>query len=80
MTRAIATALLGAGLCLAAGTFDTPSLYLPGVALALLAGGAAVWVPLAASVLSHRLLLAPGSGSDERSAVVRDALDRVPAL
>jgi MoxR-like ATPase len=35
---------------------------------------------LAASVLSHRLLLAPGSGSDERAAVVRDALDRVPAL
>jgi MoxR-like ATPase len=35
---------------------------------------------LAASVLSHRLLLAPGSGGDERAAVVRDALDRVPAL
>jgi MoxR-like ATPase len=35
---------------------------------------------LAGSVLTHRLLLAPGSGSGERSAVVRDALDRVPAL
>ena len=35
---------------------------------------------LATSVLSHRLLLAPGSGSEERAAVVRDALDRVPAL
>jgi MoxR-like ATPase len=35
---------------------------------------------LAASVLSHRLLLAPGSGTDERAAIVRDALDRVPAL
>ena len=35
---------------------------------------------LAASVLSHRLLLAPGSGSEERAAVVRDALERVPAL
>jgi len=35
---------------------------------------------LAASVLTHRLLLAPGSGAEERSAVVRDALDRVPAL
>jgi MoxR-like ATPase len=35
---------------------------------------------LAASVLSHRLLLAPGSGVDEREAVVRDALERVPAL
>ena len=35
---------------------------------------------LAASVLSHRLLLAPGCGSEERAAVVRDALERVPAL
>jgi MoxR-like ATPase len=35
---------------------------------------------LAASVLSHRLLLAPGAGGDERAQVVRDALDRVPAL
>jgi MoxR-like ATPase len=35
---------------------------------------------LASSVLTHRLLLSPGSGSEEREAVVRDALDRVPAL
>ena len=35
---------------------------------------------LAASVLSHRLLLAPGSGIGEREAVVRDTLERVPAL
>jgi MoxR-like ATPase len=35
---------------------------------------------LAASVLSHRLLLAPGSGGQEREALVRDALERVPAL
>ena len=35
---------------------------------------------LASSVLAHRLLLSPGSGGDEREAVVRDALDRVPAL
>ena len=35
---------------------------------------------LARSVLAHRLLLSPGSGGDEREAVVRDALDRVPAL
>jgi MoxR-like ATPase len=34
----------------------------------------------ASSVLAHRLLLSPGSGGDEREAVVRDALDRVPAL
>jgi MoxR-like ATPase len=35
---------------------------------------------LAPSVLTHRLLLAPDSAGDERAAVVRDALDRVPAL
>ena len=35
---------------------------------------------LAASVLSHRLLLAPGAGISEREAVVRDTLERVPAL
>jgi MoxR-like ATPase len=35
---------------------------------------------LAGSVLTHRLLLGPGSGSGERAAVVRDALERVPAL
>jgi MoxR-like ATPase len=35
---------------------------------------------LAGSVLTHRLLLAPGSGPEERGAVVRDALERVPAL
>ena len=35
---------------------------------------------LAGAVLTHRLLLAPGSGADERAAVVRDALERVPAL
>jgi MoxR-like ATPase len=35
---------------------------------------------LAASVLAHRLLLSPGSSGDERAGVVRDALERVPAL
>ena len=35
---------------------------------------------LAGAVLTHRLLLAPGTGADERAAVVRDALERVPAL
>jgi MoxR-like ATPase len=35
---------------------------------------------MAGAVLTHRLLLAPGTGSEERAAVVRDALERVPAL
>ena len=35
---------------------------------------------LAGSVLAHRLLLGPGAVEDEREAVVRDAIERVPAL
>ena len=35
---------------------------------------------LAPSVLRHRLLLAPGATENDRKAVVRTALDRVPAL
>ncbi|HEV7846075.1 MAG TPA: AAA family ATPase [Thermoleophilaceae bacterium] len=35
---------------------------------------------MAGAVLTHRLLLAPGCGAEERGAVVRDALERVPAL
>ncbi len=35
---------------------------------------------LASAVLTHRLLLSPGASNDEREAVVRDALERVPAL
>jgi MoxR-like ATPase len=35
---------------------------------------------LAPAVLPHRLLLAPEAAGDDRAAVVRDALDKVPAL
>jgi MoxR-like ATPase len=35
---------------------------------------------LAPSVLKHRLLLAPGATEDDREAVVRSAVERVPAL
>jgi MoxR-like ATPase len=35
---------------------------------------------LAPSVLTHRLLLAPDVARDDRPGVIRDALDRVPAL
>src|SRR3954464_6945001 len=35
---------------------------------------------LAPTVLTHRLLLAPDVARDERGAVIRDALERVPAL
>jgi uncharacterized protein (DUF58 family) len=49
VSRAIATALLGAGLCLVGGAFDTASLYLPGVAIVLAVVLGTVWVWLAAS-------------------------------
>jgi MoxR-like ATPase len=35
---------------------------------------------MAPAVLTHRLLLSPGTGSDQRATVVRDALERVPAF
>jgi MoxR-like ATPase len=35
---------------------------------------------LAPSVLAHRLLLNPGTGEDDRQAIVTDAVGRVPAL
>jgi MoxR-like ATPase len=35
---------------------------------------------LAPAVLEHRLLMAPGAGPEEAAAVVRDALERTPAL
>ncbi len=35
---------------------------------------------MAGAVLTHRLLVSPGTGAEERATVVRDALERVPAL
>lgn len=49
MSRAIATALLGVGLCLVSGTFDTESLYLPGIAILLVVVLGTIWVSLAAN-------------------------------
>jgi uncharacterized protein (DUF58 family) len=48
MTRALGGAAFGAALILSGATFDTPSLYVPGVALVVLGLGAAIWVALAA--------------------------------
>ena len=48
MLRPIVTALLGVALCLAGGTFDSPSLYVPGVGLIAIAVVAVAWVLLAA--------------------------------
>jgi uncharacterized protein (DUF58 family) len=46
--RASGAVALGVALCLAAGVFAAGPLYVPGMGLLLIAGGAAVWVPLAA--------------------------------
>jgi uncharacterized protein (DUF58 family) len=46
--RPIVTALLGVALCLAGATFDSESLYVPGVGLVALALGGTAWVALAA--------------------------------
>jgi uncharacterized protein (DUF58 family) len=57
LLRPLATALLGVALCVAGGTFDTVSLYVPGVALFAIAVGATAWVLLAASgatIVRHR--------------------------
>ena len=58
MTRALGTAALGLALCLVGATFDTPSLYVPGVALTTIALGAVTWVRLAAR--GARVTRAPG--------------------
>jgi uncharacterized protein (DUF58 family) len=49
MLRPLATASLGVALCLAGATFDSASLYVPGVALLAIAVGATAWVLLAAT-------------------------------
>ena len=54
MLRPLVTALLGIALCLAAATFDSASLYVPGVALVALAVVATAWVLLAAQRRHHR--------------------------
>jgi uncharacterized protein (DUF58 family) len=47
VSRAAAAVVLGVALDLCAAAFDSPSLYVPGVALVLLGAGAAIWVALA---------------------------------
>jgi uncharacterized protein (DUF58 family) len=48
MTAGRATLVLAAAFVLGAAAFDSPSLYVPGVALALLVAGLRIWVGLAA--------------------------------
>src|SRR5918998_6887210 len=48
MGRAFVAGLFGLLLTVTAAAFDSPSLYVPGVAMVLLGAGAAAWVALAA--------------------------------
>jgi uncharacterized protein (DUF58 family) len=48
MTRALRATLFGVLLCIGGAAFDLPSLYVPGVAVALVGLGSAAWVALAA--------------------------------
>jgi uncharacterized protein (DUF58 family) len=65
MLRSVLTALLGLALCLAGGTFDTPSLYVPGVTLVLLAVGSVIWVRLAARGATVRRVPGPHTVVEE---------------
>jgi uncharacterized protein (DUF58 family) len=55
---ALGTLVLGLALCLAGAAVDTPSLYVPGLALVALAFGCTLWVALAAH--GARVERAPG--------------------
>jgi uncharacterized protein (DUF58 family) len=63
--RPLAIALLGVGLCLAAATFDSPSLYVPGVALVATAVLGTVWVLMAASGASIERRAGPHTVAEE---------------
>ncbi|MEA2420670.1 MAG: hypothetical protein QOE60_2876 [Thermoleophilaceae bacterium] len=63
--RPLAVALLGLALCLTGATFDTASLYVPGVALIAIAAGAVAWVALAASGASIDRRTGPHTVTEE---------------
>jgi uncharacterized protein (DUF58 family) len=63
--RPLAVALFGLGLCLTAATFDSPSLYVPGVGLMAIAGAATAWVALASSGASIERTTGPHTVSEE---------------
>lgn len=65
MLRALAAALLGLALVLAAAGFDSPSLHVPGVLLLVLGGGSAAWVALAHHGSSVRREVGPRTVMEE---------------
>ena len=65
MARWLGAAALGLALVFGAATFDSPSLYVPGVALVLLALGSAAWVTLAAAGASVERAPGPSTVMEE---------------
>ncbi len=70
MRPAAATALLGLLLTLTAATFDAEPLYVPGVALVVLAGAAALWVALASRGVRVTRTVATRRALEEQPVVI----------
>jgi uncharacterized protein (DUF58 family) len=66
MVRVAGTFALGAAMTAVAAAFGSPSLYVPGIALMLLAAGAVVWVLGAASGATLERRSGPGTVEEER--------------
>src|SRR5205807_8229907 len=67
MRQALGAATLGAAMLIGALAFGASSLYLPAVALLLLAGGAAAWVALAVAGASIERTGGPPTVEEERA-------------
>lgn len=66
MLRVVGTLALGAAMIAAAVTFGSPSLYVPGFAIVLLATGATVWVLAAAAGAKLERRIGPATVEEER--------------
>src|SRR5256884_3473059 len=76
MSRALGVATLGAAMLAGALAFGASSLYLPSVALLVLAGGAAAWVTLAAAGAGIERTGGPPTGEEEQAWPLRLQLPR----
>jgi uncharacterized protein (DUF58 family) len=70
------TICLGAALLLAGALFDTPSLYVPGIALGALAVGALAWVELSARELRVRRSPGPATAVEGELYPLRVSIER----
>jgi uncharacterized protein (DUF58 family) len=76
LTRAPAVALFGALVSVAASGFDSPSLFVPGVALVLLGVGAWLWVGLAAQGAGVTRTAGPPTVEEEAPYPLRLTVER----